>query len=46
MPYINVDDLTKDAADPTKRMLVDFIITHKDGYKGQQRRLSLATVKL
>lgn len=32
--YVNVDDLTKDASDPTKRMLVDFIITHKDGYKG------------
>jgi hypothetical protein len=36
-----VDDLTKDAADPSKRMLVDFIITHKDGYKGKQYHMSI-----
>jgi hypothetical protein len=29
-----VDDLGKDAADPTKRMLIDFIVTRKDGYRG------------
>jgi len=32
--YIDVNNLAVDIADESKKYLVDYIITHKDGYKG------------
>ena len=32
--YVGVDDLSAQFKDETKKFLLDYIISHKDGYKG------------
>ena len=32
--YVGVDDLNYEHDDETKKFLVDFIISHRDGYQG------------
>ena len=33
--YVGVDDLNYEHDDETKKYLVDFIISHRDGYQGK-----------
>ena len=40
--YVGVDDLSAEFKDENKKFLLDFIISHKDGYKGRVSNFLLA----
>ena len=42
--YVGVDDLSEEFKDEKKKFLVDYIISHKDGYKGEKDPLTMRSL--